>query len=166
MQKGHPLYHSGGQCVSVVFTVDRHWIFLREKYKDRLRNSKSQMISNLIFSFHPLHDVVHLVDVLTTNHHNIAWQRVFKCCESSLKKINCICQNNSLFYLKRLYVPEECYILCCQVHSKLRVIFVTIEISIFAQEEKEWWWLFISCQLKNLDKIESKLENRTMKYWI
>ena len=50
-----------------------------------------------------------------------------------LWKINCICQNNSLFYLKRLYVPEECYILCCQVYSKFRVIFVTIEISIFAR---------------------------------
>ena len=145
MQKGHPLYHGGGQCVSVVFTVDRHWIFLREKYKDRLRNSKSQMISNLIFSFHSPHNVFHLVDVLTTNHHNIAWQRVFKCCESSLENSMYLSKQFIIFFNRSCsYVPGECYILCCQVHSKLRVIFVTIEISIFAQEKTDWWWLSIS----------------------
>ena len=36
-----------------------------------------------------------------------------------------------------MYLPKECYILCCRVHSKLRVIFVAIEISIFAREKKE-----------------------------
>ena len=39
------------------------------------------------------------------------------------------------FFLN-VHVPEECHILCCQVHSKLRVIFVTIEISIFAREKQ------------------------------
>ena len=48
------------------------------------------MISNLIISFYSPHDVVHLVDILTTHHHNKAWQRVFKCRKSSSK--NCICQ--------------------------------------------------------------------------
>ena len=86
--------------VTLVFTVDRHWIFLREKYKDCLWNSKSQMISNLIFSFHSLHDVVQLVDILTTHHHNKAWQRIFKCRKSSSK--NCICQ--CIVFLKIYYM--------------------------------------------------------------
>ena len=98
IQKGHPIYHCGGQCVSVVFTVNCHWIFLREKYKDRLRNSKSQMISNLIFSFHSSHDSVHPADVLTTNHHNKAWQRVFKCCKSPQVSNFYLFQSSPNFY--------------------------------------------------------------------
>ena len=83
--------------MSLVFTVDCHWIFLREKYEDRLRNSKSQMISNLI---HSPHDVIQLVDILTTHHHNKAWQRIFKCRKSSSK--NCICQ--CIVFLKIYYM--------------------------------------------------------------
>ena len=79
--------------MSVVFTVDRHWIFLRERNKDGLRNSTSM-------SVHSYHDVVQLVDILTTHHHNKAWQRIFKCRKSSSK--NCICQ--CIVFLKIYYM--------------------------------------------------------------
>ena len=142
IQKGHPLYHCGGQCVSVVFTIDRHWIFLREKYKDRLCNSKSQMISNLIFSFHPLHDVFHLVDVLTTNHHNIAWQRVFKCCESSLE--------NSMYSSKQFIISFKMFmhlrnVIFCVVKSILYWgSFLLSSNSIFARKKKKSGGDFLS----------------------
>ena len=59
-----------------------------------------------------------------------------------------------------MYLPEECYILCCRVHSKLRVIFVAIEISIFARKKKEWWRLFImSAQEFSQDGVKIQRSN-------
>ena len=44
--------------------------------------------------------------------------------------------SSNYYSFLNVHVPEECHILCCQVHSKMRVIFVAIEILIFASKKK------------------------------